>query len=145
MPSLSEATQDIVGTIRGIVGLSRAGRIREQIDHTLTLYERVDKVQGLEAVRDDLAAVMGHQSSELRRLADPDTKVSRDWFGFIVIAIVIDGPIFALTYWGWTFARDDAEWWSVVWVVLGCVLSLLFAAGTVGMLFSQDKSSSQRN
>lgn len=140
MPSLSEATGDIVGTIRGVVGLSRSGRVREQIDHTLALYERVDHVDGLGAAKADLEAVIGHHAAELLRLADPSVKSSRDWFGFMVIFVLLIVPAAVLTYWGYTFT-DDSHWWSWLWTGSAGLLTLTLLIANVGVLSESSNKS----
>ena len=87
MAGVASAVGEFAGAVRGVLILSRPGRVRSHIRETLTLVDLMDGKNGLDPARTDLVRVVTIQSARLLALVDDDRPRSWDW-GSALIAIV---------------------------------------------------------
>ncbi len=139
MASIGDAAQDIVGTMRGLIGLSRSGRLREQLEHTLAIYERTQAIDELARVRSDLVDVLSHQSAALKQHVDPSANTGRDWLVWLMILTIIVTPIACLSYLGYRWTDD--HWWAWLWTIVAGLFALLLFIASFSALDPKDKAS----
>ncbi|MCA9647494.1 MAG: hypothetical protein KC492_42685, partial [Myxococcales bacterium] len=135
MASLSGAVSDIGGAVRAVVGLSRPGRLRDQIDQTLDLYAKSEPHPALGAVSAALVEALENQTRALSHATDPKSKRKLNWGPFFVALILFDLPLAALTWWGYQFTD---QWWGWAWTLLAGLATLFLVAATIYALVSQD-------
>lgn len=134
--SLNGAVADIVGSVRGVLGLSRRGRLREQLDHTLDLFSKTTDHKELATARKHLATAIEHHAEALARAVDPTEKRRLQWGPFFVAVLFFDLPLAALTFWGYQFTE---HWWGWAWVaVAGFALLLLLVASAFALVQRDD-------
>jgi hypothetical protein len=78
MPPLSTAANEVVGAVRGVMGLSGEHRLRDQLRETVELFERAKSHPELESAQRDLAHAIDVKAARLRSIAEAGTQRTRD-------------------------------------------------------------------
>lgn len=130
----SEAVTEVVGAIRGVLGLTRQSRLREQINDTAELYGKV-KGHALDSAAADIAEVVKLQTSRLLAAAEPGLRRAWAWGPFAV------GLVFTLLSAAGTWALhqyvDRAGWWIWLFIVPVALLALLCLAASLSLLLER--------
>jgi peptidoglycan/LPS O-acetylase OafA/YrhL len=136
MATLNGAVSDIVGSIRGVLGLSRKGRLREQLDHTLDLFAKAAEHDDLSIARKSLATAIEHQADALAQAVDPTKRRRLQWGPFFIALVLFDLPLAALTFWGWQYTE---KWWGWAWTAACTFALIILSCATVYALVSTDE------
>lgn len=119
----SEAVTEVIGAIRGVLGLTRQSRLREQINDTTELYGKVKGHDALESAATDIARVVKLQTERLLAAAEPGPQRAWAWGPFgvgLVITLLVAAGAWALYQY-----VDHAVWWVWLLIVPVALLALL--------------------
>jgi hypothetical protein len=131
----SEAVTEVIGAIRGVLGLTRQSRLREQINDTTELYGKVKGHNALDSAAADIARVVKLQTSRLLATAEPASRRAWAWGPFTV------GLVFTLLAaagaWALYQYVDRAGWWIWLAIVPVALLALLCLAASLALLLER--------
>lgn len=128
----SDAVNEVIGAVRGVLGLSRQSRLREQIKETTELYGKVKEHDELKAAATDIARVVTSQAARLLEGAEPGSKRAWAW-GPFAIGLVFTLLVGAAT-WGLYRLLDRTGWWLWLGIVPLGLFSLLCLAASFSLL-----------
>ena len=131
--SPTSAVHEIVSTAAVLLGLSRPGRLREQLASSLDLYERTQRHAPLQSAADDLTTVINVLARRLREAACPSTK--RAWsVGPAVLVLAATTVVLLPDIW---LRHWIDHWWGILLVVLDGIVALFFVTVALGLLLER--------
>lgn len=132
-PNPAAALNEIVSTATALLGLSRPGRLREQLASTLDLYERTQRDGHLSPATDDLTTVINVLARRLREAACPSTK--RAWaVGPALVTLIFGGIVVIPDIW---LRHAIDHWWGLLLISLDGLVALFFVTVAVGCLLER--------
>jgi hypothetical protein len=132
-PSPTAALNEIVSTAAAILGLTRPGRLREQLSSTLDLYERAQAHGHLSPATEDLTAVINALARRLREAACPSTK--RAWAVGPAFITLSAGAIIAIPdIW---LSQYIGQWWAILLVAVDGLVASFFVIVALGLLLER--------
>jgi hypothetical protein len=131
--SPTSAVHEIVSTAAVLLGLSRPGRLREQLASSLDLYERTQRHAPLQSATEDLTTVINVLARRLREAACPSTK--RSWaVGPAVMVLSVAAAVLLPDIW---LRHSLDQWWAILIVVLDGIVALFFVTVALGLLLGR--------
>lgn len=132
-PSPTAALNEIVSTAAAILGLTRPGRLREQLSSTLDLYERTQGHGHLSPATEDLTTVINVLARRLREAACPSTK--RAWAVGPAFITLFAGAIIAIPdIW---LSRYIDQWWAILLIAMDGLVASFFVIVALGLLLER--------
>lgn len=131
----SEAVTEVIGAIRGVLGLTRQSRLREQINDTAELYGKVKGHDALDSAAADIARVVKLKTTRLLAAAEPGPRRAWAWGPFAVGLVVT--LLIAAGAWALYRYVDRAGWWIWLFTVPVALLALLCLAASVTLLLER--------
>lgn len=129
----SDIGQEMVGAVRGVLGLSRPGRLRDQLRELLDIHSKMDG-DDLDVSRRHIAKAIEIQAQALAHAVDPDKKRKLSWGSFLVAVGCSVVPLAGITFWG---SHYTDHWWGWVWVVMAGVTCVVLMAAAIAVLVGE--------
>ena len=131
--SPTTAVHEVANTAAVLLGLSRPGRLREQLTSSLDLYERTQPHTSLQSATDDLTTVINVLARRLREAACPSTK--RAWaVGPAIMVLCFTAVVLLPDIW---LRQWLNQWWCILLVVLDGIVALFFITVALGLLLGR--------
>lgn len=127
MASVRGAFNDVAGALQAVIGLSRARRLRNQLDETIDLYEKLKEHQELSAATDHLFEAINHHAFQVKEVA---LRPRRKWaWGTFFVGLVFTAAIGWLTWFaGW---QHREQWWGMAALVVLGLFTFVFLLATL--------------
>lgn len=134
--SVPGGINELVGSARALLGLTRPGRLRDQLDNTLDLYAKAMTHPELEDATQNLGLIVTLQTKRLLSIHQPETRRKWQWqscLAGLFLTAVVAVPIYIL----WR-ARDNQPWLMWPLLILDALIVILFFLTSMSVLLERE-------